>query len=122
MGVLRDIIEKKAMEIAIARVERENEEQAVKDEQIEKYNHVWLDKIVNDGGYLLNDNEQVVNNILKKLNERDGHCPCGGMTAEFLCPCRMMREFGNCKCGLYQNAVDLNVRSTSKSTGRIKEN
>ena len=120
MGALRDIIEKKALEIALNKIERESVEQAAKDEKIEKYNRVWLDRIVNEGGYLLTENEQVIENILKKLNERDGHCPCGGMTSEFLCPCRMMREHGSCKCGLYQNAVDLDVKA-SVSTGRIKE-
>lgn len=123
MGILRDIIERKAMEITTNKLEREyaeRQQQEKKDaEDVTPYNRVWLEKIVREGGYALTDNEQRIDNILKKLNERNGHCPCGGMSDEFLCPCRMMREYGNCKCGLYQNAVDLNVKSSS-STGRIK--
>lgn len=123
MGVLQDIIERKAMEIAMKKVERDHAEQQTHDQKLQEevtpYNRLWLDKIVREAGYLLTDNEQRIENILKKLNERNGHCPCGGMTDEFLCPCRMMREYGNCKCGLYQNAIDLNP-GKSRTTARIK--
>lgn len=119
MGILRDILEKKAVEIIEKKIERENAESISGNMKITTYNRIWLEKIAEEAGYAISDNDNRVNNILKKLNERDGHCPCGGMTEEFLCPCRMMREHGACKCGLYMNARDINPTDT-KTTGRIK--
>lgn len=123
MGKLQDIIERKAMEIAMNKVERERMERQAHEQKLQEevtpYNRLWLEKIVNKAGYLLTEDEQRIERILSKLNERKGHCPCGGMTDEFLCPCRMMREYGNCKCGLYKNAIDLNP-GKSRTTARIK--
>lgn len=123
VGILQNIIERKAMEIATRKIEREYEERQALDkklqEEVTPYNRLWLEKIVKEAGYLLTDDDKRIDWILEKLNERKGHCPCGGMTDEFLCPCRMMREYGNCKCGLYKNAIDLNP-GRSRTTARIK--
>lgn len=117
MGILKGIIEKKAKEIIDRKVE---ENQAEDNIEFVKYNRVWLENMASKTGFAISDNEKRVENILKALNKRDGHCPCGGMTEEFVCPCRMMREHGNCKCGLYQNVVDVEPKDTSTS-GKIKD-
>ena len=117
MGILADIINKKATEIFDRKVQ---EKQPVVEEDVTRYNRLWLDKIARETGFAISDNENRVNNILKKLNERDGHCPCGGMTDEFVCPCRMMREYGTCKCGLYRDVKDVNP-TDGRSIGRIKD-
>ena len=118
MGILADIISKKATEIFNNKVNGE-QEQEVQNDDITRYNKIWLDKIAHEAGYAISDNENRVNNILKKLNERDGHCPCGGMTDEFICPCEMMRRYGACKCGLYMNVKDINP-TDGKSVAKIK--
>lgn len=121
MGILGDIVANRIDKIVNDRRQAKMEEQQVSETQnVEMYNRIWLDKMVHETGYALTDNEQRITNILKKLNERDGHCPCGGMTDEFICPCRMMREYGTCKCGLYRDVVDINP-TDCKSEGRIKE-
>ena len=74
----------------------------------------------NKTGYIISDDDKKVDGILIALNRKNGHCPCGGMTEQFICPCEMMRTHGVCKCGLYKNAVDLNPRE-SETTGRIKQ-
>lgn len=117
MGILANLINKKAQQIVDRRSQKENE--PIDTTDITMYNRLWLHKIAQESGYAVSDNEKRVDNILKKLNERDGHCPCGGMTDEFICPCKMMREYGACKCGLYMNARDVNPTDT-KTTGRIK--
>lgn len=114
MGLLGDILhgKKKVEDVKAKEVEECNE--------ATMYNKIWLDNVVRETGFALTENEKRIENILKALNKRDGHCPCGGMTEEFICPCRMMREYGNCKCGLYQNFKDIDPSDT-KTTGRIKD-
>lgn len=120
MGILRDLVEQKAFDIVKRRIEREESQALTNTEDIRMYNRIWLEKMANHYDYEISDNDTAVNRILDKLNERDGHCPCGGMTEQFICPCEMMRTHGVCKCGLYKNAVDLNPRE-SETTGKIKE-
>ena len=120
MGLLADIISKKATEIVERKIEEKQKPLEAKEIDIKKYNKYWLERIARETGFAISDNETRVSNILKKLDERDGHCPCGGMTDEFICPCRMMREYGTCKCGLYMNAKDIDPKD-GKSTARIKE-
>lgn len=117
MGILADIVNKRIDNIINRKVE---ESQPPVSEGATKYNRVWLDKISREAGYAVSDNEQKVNNILKALNKRDGHCPCGGMTDDFICPCKMMREYGACKCGLYMDVKDVDPRNM-KSTAKIKD-
>ena len=118
MGIIKDIIEKRAMEIVNNKITSESNDTTEHD--ITKYNRIWLNKIANKTGFVISDNEKKVDNILKALNKRDGHCPCGGMTKDFICPCKMMREYNECKCGLYLSARDIEPKD-AKSTGKIKE-
>ena len=120
MGILRDLVEQKAFDIVKKRIEREESQALTNTEDIRMYNRIWLEKMANHYDYEISDNDTAVNRILDKLNERDGHCPCGGMTNDFICPCKMMREYGKCKCGLFNNVVDLNPKSGT-STGVIKK-
>lgn len=76
--------------------------QEVEESKLTPYNRIWLSDITNKNGYVISDNDKQVDGILKALNNRNGHCPCGGMTEDFVCPCKMMREYGACKCGLYK--------------------
>ena len=115
MSILRNLVEKKAQEIVQAKVEREESEAITTKENIKMYNRVWLLKMADKYGYQITDNEARAVNILRKLNDRDGHCPCGGMTDEFLCPCKLMREFGHCKCGLYESAKDINPKGSTSA-------
>ena len=84
------------------------------------FNRIWLSNVANRNGYTISDNDRQVDGILKALNNRSGHCPCGGMTEDFICPCRMMREHGACKCGLYKEAKDIDPRGGT-STAEIKQ-
>ena len=86
-----------------------------------KYNRIWLNNIAEETGYAINEEGGKVDGILKALNRRDGHCPCGGNGDQFLCPCRIMREHGICKCGLFRNAVDINPRDGKSTVKSIKE-
>lgn len=55
-------------------------------------------------GWKLNDNDKVVNAIIKRIAMCDGECPCnnGGETHEDrCCPCKDYRENDVCHCGLY---------------------
>lgn len=119
MSILRDLIEKKAQQIVDDKIEREqqeNKDQSISDNNdIMVYNRHWLLKTANKYEFQITDNEPRALNILKKLNQRDGHCPCGGMTDEFICPCKMMREFGHCKCGLYESAKDINPKGSTSA-------
>ncbi len=119
MSILGDIINKRVSKIAEERVV---EKQEVKEEPVKStmYNKIWLARVAEEHGFALTENEFRIGTILKKLNERDGHCPCGGMTEDFICPCKMMREYGACKCGLYQNVRDV-VPKNGSSTAKIKE-
>jgi ferredoxin-thioredoxin reductase catalytic subunit len=49
-----------------------------------------------------NPNEKVVNSIRERLSKNGNHCPCvSPMTNDTICPCKAMRETGNCCCRLY---------------------
>lgn len=115
MSILRNFVEKKAQEIVQAKIEHEESEAMTAKEDVKMYNRMWLLKVANKYGYQITSNEARAVNILKKLNDRDGHCPCGGMTDEFLCPCKLMREFGHCKCGLYESAKDINPQGSTSA-------
>lgn len=118
MGILADIINKKVTKIINDKIDKK--QPVIEEECVTRYNRLWLDKVARETGFAVSDNEKRVDTILKKLNERDGHCPCGGMTDEFICPCTMMRTHGACKCGLYVNVKDIEPKD-GKSTARIKE-
>ena len=118
MSMLSDILKKHIPQIIEDKV---NDDKSIEESNdIRKYNHIWLDKVARQHGYTISDNEKRVDNILKKLNDRNGHCPCGGMTDVYICPCKMMRTYGNCKCGLYENIVEKDIDPNGSSAGRIK--
>lgn len=55
-------------------------------------------------GWKLNDNDKVVNSILKRIDKCDGECPCNsteGTHEDKCCPCKDYRENDVCHCGLY---------------------
>lgn len=117
MGILADIINKKINSIVDRKI---NEQDTSEETTATTYNRLWLEKVSREAGYAISQNENIVNNILKALNKREGHCPCGGMTEDFICPCKMMRTYGTCKCGLYMDVKDIEPKDT-KTIGKIKE-
>lgn len=45
--------------------------------------------------------------ILDKLKANNGYCPCMPMkTKDTICPCKYMRKFKACRCGLYVKEGD----------------
>lgn len=55
-------------------------------------------------GFILNPNDKIVSNILKRIEKNDGECPCNnpGKTREDrMCPCKHYREDNVCCCTLY---------------------
>lgn len=125
MGILKDIVDKMNGTRNNQHIKKgDNNIQATGDVSIDgiiKYNRIWLVRTANKHDFDISDNDTKVSNILKALNKRDGHCPCGGMTEDFMCPCKWMREFGACKCGLFVEPKDVEPRD-SKTTGSIKTN
>lgn len=52
----------------------------------------------------LNDDQELVKEIRKKLKENDGYCPCRiEKTEDTKCMCKEFREqkVGECHCGLF---------------------
>lgn len=86
------------------------------------FNRTWLSKVALQRGYAINPDEKRVDGILAALNRKNGFCPCGGTGAQFKCPCQIMREHGICKCGLYLNIPDREIRGgAGSSSGRIEK-
>ena len=55
--------------------------------------------------FKLTDDETVKNAIIKRLEIKNGYCPCNPATTDdYLCPCLKMRIDGKCCCGLYKEA------------------
>lgn len=81
------------------------------------YNRTWLSKVALQRRYAINPDDKRVDGILAALNRKNGFCPCGGTGAQFKCPCQIMREHGICKCGLYLNIPDREIRGGSGSSG-----
>lgn len=53
-------------------------------------------------GYKLNDNDKIVNSILKMISKNNGECPCSSNTSEDKhCPCSNYRNNKGCCCNLY---------------------
>ena len=52
-------------------------------------------------GWQLNQNEKVVNGIIKGLNRNNGLCPCVNDAYDKKCPCSNYRENNHCCCTLY---------------------
>ena len=99
-------------------VQTQTKVEETKTDVVKLYNKIWLNKVSNQMGYIISSDERKVNGILEALNRKNGHCPCGGNGTQFLCPCVNMREYGICKCGLYENVRQ--VSPTGSSEARIK--
>lgn len=59
-------------------------------------------------GYKLNDNDKVVNAIMKRVSKCNGECPCTHTewneqtpAEDKQCPCITYRNGDGCHCGLY---------------------
>ena len=49
-----------------------------------------------------NPDQDVVNNVIHKIQNNNGYCPCRfERTLETKCRCKEFKETGNCICGLY---------------------
>ena len=56
----------------------------------------------------LSENEELVQEIRKKLKENEGYCPCRiKKTPDTKCMCKEFREqkSGECHCGLYIKTI-----------------
>ena len=54
-----------------------------------------------------NDDKELVMEIKSKLKENDGYCPCQpSKTKDTICPCKYMRKYSTCRCGLYVPVTD----------------
>lgn len=48
---------------------------------------------------------KVYDTIMARLEMNDGYCPCQpSKTHDTLCPCKYMRKYNTCRCGLYVKA------------------
>lgn len=52
-------------------------------------------------GWKLNDNDKIVNAILKRIIKNNGECPCANDSVSKHCPCSNYLEHDVCHCGLY---------------------
>lgn len=57
--------------------------------------------ILRKEGWMLNPNDKVVNNILKRIEANNGLCICDNHSEDAHCPCTDYREKDNCHCHLY---------------------
>lgn len=47
-------------------------------------------------------NQKVYDTVTGRLALNDGYCPCQpSKTQDTLCPCKYMRKYNTCRCGLY---------------------
>lgn len=52
-----------------------------------------------------NPDAEMARLVLARIRENDGYCPCRvERTADTKCPCKPLRESGECICGLYVSA------------------
>lgn len=68
-------------------------------------------KIVRKLGYDLNPDDQVVNEIIHKLDQNGGHCPSKHpeRVGHDFCPCSEWLTNNRCFCGLYVKLSDLKL-------------
>lgn len=53
-------------------------------------------------GYKFTEDEEQKMLVIQGLKERDGHCPCEiRKTKENKCLCKIFKEVGVCRCGLF---------------------
>lgn len=65
-------------------------------------------KIVRKEGFVLNPDDNVVNNIFRALEKTNGHCPSKhkDRIGHDQCPCSQYLQKGECYCGLYIKSKD----------------
>lgn len=116
MGKLQELLKKREQNNTF--VNEKPKAEPMEEEQIKKYNQTWLLKVTGETGWIVNSDREHAQNILDKLNENGGRCPCGGNGKQYQCPCLNMRTYGICRCKLFDDVVP--VQPTGKSIGRIK--
>ena len=67
-------------------------------------------KVLEKEGWKLNSDNNKVNNIIRQLGERDGHCPSivKDRYGHDQCPCSDYLTNDKCYCGLYVKQVKIN--------------
>lgn len=84
-----------------------------------KYNRTWLSRVALYQGYVPNNN---IDDILKTINRNNGYCPSvSNNSSDYKCPCRPMREDGECKCGLFKELPKRKIGGNTSVTS-IKRN
>ena len=68
-------------------------------------------EIFRKGGWELNPNDRVINNIIKMIEKNNGECPCANESVDKHCPCTDYRDKGICHCGLYVKKVNKEFRT-----------
>lgn len=59
-------------------------------------------KFLKDRKMQVTRNHKVYDTVTARLKLNDGYCPCQPTkTRDTVCPCRYMRKFNTCRCGLY---------------------
>ena len=58
-------------------------------------------RIFRKEGWKLNDNDNVVNSIIRRIEINEGECPCHNESEDRHCPCTDYRFNDKCHCGLY---------------------
>lgn len=68
----------------------------------------------------INPNEKYVNQIIQKLKDNDGYCPCSIIkNQDTKCMCKEFREYtteGYCHCGLYYKPPIIQTTYDTKTT------
>lgn len=59
-------------------------------------------QILRKPGWKLNDNDMVVNSILRMVEKNNGECPCHNESSDKTCPCSGYLVDDKCCCGLYK--------------------
>lgn len=58
-------------------------------------------QILRKEGWVLNPNDNTVNDILRRCEANNGECPCHNTGEDKKCPCSDYREKDICHCSLY---------------------
>lgn len=58
-------------------------------------------KIFRKRNWVLNPNDNIVNAVMKRIENNNGECPCHNESVDKHCPCSDYREKDMCHCGLY---------------------
>lgn len=66
-------------------------------------------EILRKKGWMLNPNDKVVNNIIKRCIDNKGECPCYNNSIDKRCPCSDYRDNDICHCGLYIKDENANI-------------